>query len=106
MYTEHKDKPSDIEDLLSTKTYIDYFNKTFEKQLTDKIKISDLPNGTRIVERINRYLKEKNITLRPSGGFNHYLVASTFGSNPPKTIDENTLSNFESLFKDINSILE
>lgn len=106
MYTEHKDKPSDIEDLLSTKIYIDYFNKTFEKQLTEKIKISELPNGTRIVERINRYLKEKTITLRPSGGFNHYLVASTFSSNPPKTIDENTLSNFENLFKDINSILE
>lgn len=106
MYTENKDKPSDIEDLFSTKIYIDYFNKTFEKQLTEKIKISELPSGTRIVERINRYLKEKAITLRPSGGFNHYLVASTFSSNPPKTIDEKTLSNFESLFKDINSILE
>jgi len=106
MYTEQKDKPSDIEDLLSTKLYIDYFNKTFEKQLPDKIKISDLPIGSRIIERLNRYLKEKNISLRPSGGFNHYLVASTFGSNPPKAIDEKTLSNFENLFKDINSILD
>ncbi|EOI5754737.1 AAA family ATPase [Enterobacter hormaechei] len=106
MYTEQKDKPSDIEDLLSTKLYIDYFNKTFEKQLPEKIKISDLPIGSRIIERLNRYLKEKNISLRPSGGFNHYLVASTFGSNPPKVIDEKTLSNFENLFKDINSILD
>ncbi|AMO47578.1 Hypothetical protein AKI40_1160 [Enterobacter sp. FY-07] len=106
MYTEHKDKPSDIEDLFSIKIYLDYFNKAFEKQLPEKIKPSDLPSGTRVIERINRYLKEKNITLRPSGGFNHYLVASTFGSNPPKTIDDKTLTNFEKLFSDINNILE
>lgn len=106
MYTEDKDKPSDIEDLLSTKIYLDFFNKTFEKQLPEKIKNSALPEGNRIVERLNRYLKENNISLRPSGGFNHYLVASTFGANPPKTIDEKTLNNFESLFRDINSILD
>jgi len=106
MYTEDKDKPSDIEDLLSIKIYLDFFNKTFEKQLPEKIKNSDLPAGNRIVERLNRYLKENNISLRPSGGFNHYLVASTFGAHPPKTIDDKTLNNFESLFRDINSILD
>lgn len=106
MYIDQKDKPSDIEDLLSTKIYIDLFNKTFEKNIQDKIKISDLPDGSRVVERLNRYLKEKNITLRPSGGFNHYLVASTFGTTPPKNIDEKTLLHFENLFKDINEILK
>ncbi|GKW44246.1 ATP-dependent endonuclease [Pectobacterium carotovorum subsp. carotovorum] len=106
MYTEHKDKPSDIEDLLSTKIYIDYFNKTFEKSLPEKIKIADLPSGSRIIERLNRHLKERGISLRPSGGFNHYLVASTFGANPPKTIDEKTLTNFENLFTDINKVLD
>lgn len=106
MYTENKDEPSDIEDLLSTKIYIDYFNKTFEKSLPEKIKITDLPPGSRIVERLNRYLKNRNISLRPSGGFNHYLVASTFGANPPKTIDDKTLSHFENLFKDINEVLD
>lgn len=106
MYTEYNDKPSDIEDLLSNKIYIDYFNKTFEKLLPEKIKTSDLPAGSRIVDRINRYLKERNITLRPSGGFNHYLVASTFGAFPPKTIDEKTLLHFENLFKDINDALK
>lgn len=105
MYTDHKDKPSDIEDLLSTKIYLDYFNKTFEKQLQVRIKSSDLSAGTRIIERLNRHLKENNISLRPSGGFNHYLVASTFGSSPPKSMDEKTLKNFEDLFKDINTIL-
>lgn len=105
MYLENKDQPSDIEDLLSDKIYIDYFNKTFEKSLPEKIKISDLPKGSRIVDRLNRHLKEKNITLRPSGGYNHYLVASTFGASPPKVIDEKTLSNFESVFRDINEIL-
>lgn len=106
MYTDNKDKPSDIEDLLSPKIYIDYFNKTFENLLPEKIKISQLPEGSRIVERLNRYLKENDIKLRPSGGFNHYLVASTFGSTPPKTIDESTLSKFEKLFVDINNVLD
>lgn len=106
MYIDHKDKPSDIEDLLSTKIYIDLFNKTFENSIQGKIKISDLPDGLRVVERLNRYLKEKSITLRPSGGFNHYLVASTFGTTPPKNIDEKTLLHFENLFKDINEILK
>lgn len=106
MYTDNKDKPSDIEDLLSPKIYIDYFNKTFENLLPEKIKISQLPEGSRIVERLNRYLKENDIKLRPTGGFNHYLVASTFGSTPPKTIDESTLSKFEKLFVDINNVLD
>ena len=105
MYIEKKDQPSDIEDLISAKLYIDYFNKTFEKNLRDKIKASDLPAGSRIVERLNRYLKDNGISLRPSGGFNHYLVASTFGANPPKTIDEKTISHFENLFQDINKLL-
>ncbi|GKW26759.1 ATP-dependent endonuclease [Pectobacterium carotovorum subsp. carotovorum] len=106
MYTENKDKPSDIEDLLSTKIYIDHFNKTFEKSLPEKIKLSDLPSGSRIIERLNRHLKDRGISLRPSGGFNHYLVASTFGANPPKIIDEKTLTNFENLFTDINKLLD
>lgn len=105
MYTENKEQPSDVEDLLPTKIYIDYFNKTFEKSLPEKIKVSELPEGTRIVDRLNRYLKENEIVLSPSGGFNHYLVASTFGSNPPKIVDDNTLSRFEKLFMDINNIL-
>ncbi|WP_431712650.1 AAA family ATPase [Serratia marcescens] len=105
MYTESKDKPSDIEDLLSNKIYLDFFNKTFGSQIQEKIKLTDLPSGSRIVDRINRYLKEKSISLRPSGGFNHYLVASTFGTTPPKNIDEKTLDKFETLFKDINNIL-
>ncbi|WP_145480547.1 AAA family ATPase [Yersinia similis] len=105
MYLENKEQPSDIEDLLSVKVYVEYFNRTFEKLLPEKIKISDLPTGNRIVDRLNRYLKNNNIILRPTGGFNHYLVASTFGAVPPKTIDEKTLANFENLFRDINLVL-
>lgn len=106
MYTRNVEQPSDIEDLLSEKVYLDYFNKTFEGKLPEKINPSSLPDGPRIVERLNRFLKENKISLRPSGGFNHYLVSSTFSSNPPKSIDDETLTSFENLFRDINKILD
>jgi predicted ATP-dependent endonuclease of OLD family len=96
---------SDTEDLLDIGTYMDYFNKAYSKQLSGvSIKVVDLPQGDRIIERIERYLKEKVISVRPSGGFNHYLVASQFASAPPKSLDKETLLRFEALFKAINDL--
>ncbi|MFD3222564.1 AAA family ATPase [Rahnella aceris] len=98
-------KASDIEDLISIKMYLTYFNNAFENKIPKKIIESDLPQGDRIVERIERYLKLNNIEIRPTGGFNHYLVAACFGATPPKKIDAETLNRFERLFKDINKSL-
>jgi predicted ATP-dependent endonuclease of OLD family len=97
---------SDTEDLFEPEFYVDYFNKTFSKNLNEKqIDISELPERHRVISRIEAYLKDNNITLRPSGGFNHYAVASYFASNPPVTLDEHTLKRFEELFKVVNNIL-
>jgi len=95
-------KPSDTEDLFGVDMYVSYFNKVYAKQLQNSpIKTVDLPEGDRIVERIDRHLKDKAISMRPSGGFNHYLVASQFASAPPLTFDRETL-----LFKSVNSLIE
>ncbi|OIR06053.1 hypothetical protein GALL_118500 [mine drainage metagenome] len=96
---------TDVEDLLDPEMYLNYFNKTYAKQLGENsLQVSDLPKGDRIIHQIERALAEKGITLRPSGGFNHYLVASTFGSAPPKKLDKNTITRFSALFEAVNCI--
>jgi predicted ATP-dependent endonuclease of OLD family len=97
---------SDIEDLLPVSLYLDYFNRTFSQHLeSKKVVETDLPAGDRILERIERYLADTGIQVRPSGGFNHYAVASLFVSSPPGSLDVNTLVRFESLFKAVNALL-
>ncbi|MCS4281584.1 AAA family ATPase [Stenotrophomonas rhizophila] len=98
--------PSDLEDLLTPSTYIDYFKKVYSKDLNAKTLVdSDLPSGDRVVKRIEAWLSKQGITLRPSGGFNHYAVAAAFASSPPKKLDAKTLSRFEALFRAINRAL-
>ncbi len=98
-------KSADIEDVFSISFYIDYFNKTFAHHLGDSVINEEiLPPGDRIVERIERYLKIQNIELRPTGGFNHYAVASKFASTPPTALDNGTLDRFEKLFTTINGL--
>jgi hypothetical protein len=98
-------QPSDTEDLFQEDFYLACFNLTFEKQLGKAaLKMADLPPGDRIVQRIEKLLESEKITLRPSGGFNHYLVASHLASHPPKALDDETLKRFAALFKAVNSL--
>jgi hypothetical protein len=97
-------QPSDTEDLFTPAQYLDLFNKAFAAQLKGKIKVSDLPAGTRIIARLEDYFAANKISLRPSGGFNHYTVASYFASNPPAKIEDSTLSRFEAMFTAINKL--
>lgn len=98
-------KPTDTEDLFETSQYLEQFNCTFASKLGKKAPDEGkLPSGDRIIGRIERYLNTAKIKLRPSGGFNHYTVASHFASNPPKSLSEATLSRFEALFEAVNSI--
>lgn len=96
---------SDIEDLFKPALYLEHFNETFAKPLSGAtISEADLPQGERIIDRIERHIAAKGIQIRPSGGFNHYGVASHFASNPPKSLDSNTLKRFEALFNTVNSL--
>ncbi|RKH19844.1 hypothetical protein D7X74_05690 [Corallococcus sp. CA047B] len=99
-------RPTDIEDLLSPSLYLDYFNKAFEKQLDGRrIAEIDLPPGDRILHRIERYLADADIKLRPNGGFNHYSVAAALAGAPPLLVDSETAARFEELFRTINGLL-
>jgi hypothetical protein len=97
----------DTEDLFDVDLYVDYFNMAYSKQLRGvSLKAADLPPGDRVMERIERHLREKAIEVRPSGGFNHYRVASQFASAPPTSLDKATLQRFESLFNAVNALFE
>lgn len=101
-------KASDVEDMLSEDLYLSIFNAAYSSQLSGlTVSAKDLPKGDRMTQRIEKYLKSKKITLRPSGGYNHFLVASHLVSNPlpKKAIDGATLDRFESMFKELNSLL-
>lgn len=96
---------SDVEDLISPGIYLSLFNDTFKSELNGtKVKVSDLPPGDRIVDRLNRYLESINVQLKRNGGFNHYRVASHLVNHPlaPSKLDATTLGNFEKMFSTIN----
>lgn len=96
-------RPSDIEDLLPVETYLHYFCATYASQLGGgAISEADLPPGDRVVQRLENYIKGKGISLRPSGGFNHYLIASRFAASPLTTLDSDTAVKFKALFAAVN----
>jgi hypothetical protein len=75
--------------LFDVDLYLDCFNRAYTKQRKNvSIKAADLPPGERIIERIERHLSAKAIEVRPSGDFNHYLVAFQFASAPPRLLDK------------------
>lgn len=98
---------SDVEDIISPDLYLDLFNNAFRKELGSiTITEKSLPTGDRIVNRIERYLEDNAIQIRPSKGYNHYLVASYLASNPPALaqIDQDTLARFEQIFEAVNNL--
>lgn len=101
------EQSSDIEDLFDAELYVSYFNKAYSAALGNKpLTLPELPKGDRIVERIERHLKNSSISVRPSGGFNHYLVASKFASEPPAAVDAHSLARFAALFTSVNQLFE
>ena len=96
---------TDIEDLFEPAMYLNYFNKTFAKQLGKAVlQESDLPPGDRIVLRIEKCLVDKAIKVRPSGGYNHYAVASAFAASPPASISDNVKNRFSAMFDALNKL--
>lgn len=99
-------QPSDIEDLLPVSQYLEYFNSAYAKQLAGTTVLEgDLQPGDRIIVRIEQFLKAQSISLRPSGGFNHFLPSSRFSSSPPISLDADTAARFRALFSAVNSVL-
>jgi hypothetical protein len=94
---------ADLEDLLNPTLYLNYFNKTYSRQLDGNVLTeSDLHKGERITQSIERILADRNIKLSPMGGFNRYSVAVVFSQNPPYELDNETTEQFERLFRSMN----
>lgn len=97
-------KDTDVEDLFAVDFYLQLFSATFKKELASKtVAESDLPPGDRVVDRLTRWLVANGVTLRPSGGFNHYRVANHLIANPGSKLEQTTLSRFQLLFETVNA---
>jgi hypothetical protein len=98
-------RPGDLEDLLPPDLYVQCFNRVYARQLgSEGIDRTKMPPGDRIVERIERYLEWKRVSLRPAGGFSQYLIASEFARNPPAELDVDTQKRLDALFSAINAV--
>jgi hypothetical protein len=98
-------RPTDLEDLFEVSEYLTYFNAAFAAQLgTAQVVEADLPAGDRVIERLERYITTRGISLRPSGGFNHYAPASAFARNPPNSLGSDSMKRFEALFRAVNGL--
>jgi hypothetical protein len=56
------------------------------------------------VQRLEKHIKDKGLTLRPTGGFNHYAVAARFAAAPPAALEADTAARFRALFAAVNSV--
>lgn len=98
-------QPTDTEDLFESAFYLEHFNGAFAKPLSGTaIREADLPPGDRIIDRLERHIDASGFQIRPSGGFNHYAVASHFASNPSASLDSDTLKRFEAVFNAVNAL--
>jgi len=95
----------DVEDLFAVDDYLALFNATFAAKLGARtVKDADLPDGSRIVARIDAWLTRENIQTRPSPGFNHYSVAAYLTAHPPAVFATETLTQFERAFSAVNAL--
>ncbi|WP_318378659.1 AAA family ATPase [Enterobacter sp.] len=99
--------PTDIEDLIDPDVYLKIFSMVYQKELNGiVINNKNLPAGDRIVQRIEKYLSNNSIKIRPSGGYNHYAVAAAFVTHTPENLSDDTIMRFTELFKEINNSLK
>jgi hypothetical protein len=98
---------TDIEDLFPEALYVQAFKITYSKELKGTtLAVSDLPQHPRIVERVNKWLESKKISLLKDGGFNHYRVAqSLIALLLPKALAEEDYKRFGALFSRVNGAL-
>lgn len=98
---------SDLEDLLDVPTYLDFFNEAFAKELKGTtITEPALPQGDRIVQRLEKYLAAEGVKVRQSPGYNHYAVAAAFTSAVPERVEEEVIQRFSALFDAVNAALK
>ena len=100
-------KNADIEDLFNPEFYLRLVNGAYATQLKEPLTIEKLGEGhPRIVKRIKKYFKNNDIA---NGYFNHYKPAAYLLREQvtlTKEIDGRTVEHADSLFNQINELLE
>ena len=107
MFLDPAPNEADIEDLLPADAYIAAFNATYAKELNATVLMAaDLGAQPRMIERINRWLKAKGITLLKDGGFNHYRVAQAIlPALTTAALKPDELARFERLFDRVHTVV-
>lgn len=107
MFIEPQPTEADIEDLLPSDIYVAAFNTAYAKELAGTVlNKEDLGSHPRVVERINQWIKAKDIALLKDGGFNHYRVAqAVLPLLTAATLKPDDLTRFERLFARIGEVL-
>lgn len=107
MFLDSGPNEADIEDLLPVSIYVAAFNSAYGKELAgNTLTEAELGPQPRIVERVNHWLKGKEVALLKDGGYNHYRVAQ---AALPLLVDTaltaDDLARFERLFQRIHSAM-
>lgn len=107
MFLDPASTEADIEDLLPANAYIAAFNAVYAKELNGGMLTgADMGAQPRMIERINHWLKAKDITLLKDGGFNHYRVAqAVLPALTAATLKPDELARFERLFSKVGEML-
>ena len=107
MFRIPDNQETDIEDLFPEALYVEAFNAAYAKELKGTaLAVADLGQHPRMIERINRWLKGKGISLLKDGGFNHYRVAQALLPRlTAAALSPSDLERFEKLFAQVNRAL-
>lgn len=98
---------SDLEDLFDVPTYLYFFNQVFAKELKGTtLSEADLPQGDRIVQRIEKHLAAEGVKVRQNPGYNHYAVAAAFTSAVPEKVEDEVIKRFSALFDALSAALK
>ena len=99
-----RQEEADIEDFFTPKFYVDLVNDAYQGSLKGSpISVEELPDGSRIVKRIESLFKRKGIN---NGHLNHFSPASALlrQKTPPK-LTKRVLDHAEILIDRINACL-
>lgn len=102
---EDVNREMEFEDLFPESFYIDYVNKTYNKELGDEPLVSPLTSRKpRVRQRIDEAFKQRKLEFhktRPAR-----LMLEDFGNMKLKDLPEELVNNLEKLFKIINKRLD
>ena len=80
-------------------------NATFASELGGRtLTAAALPEGQRIVPRIDAWLKKENVSTRATPSFSYYRVAAHLAAHPSRSFASETLANFEKAFAAVNAL--